>query len=312
MIEIERYRKEKKEEWNSFANNAKNSTFLFQRGYMDYHSDRFEDYSLMFYEKGKLVALLPANKNQSVLYSHQGLTYGGLVLNKKSTAKFVCDLFEELSAFLKEEGIEQVVYKALPFIYAQFPSDEPLYALSNLCKANIVSRDISSVIILNKTIPFSELRRRGKKKASAHGVKVRKTEDFGTFWNILETNLKLKYNSKPVHTLSEIKLLHRRFPDNIQLWAVYENDEMIGGTLLYISTQVVKTQYISASHRGKEICCLDFLFDHLINQSSYSQMYFDMGTSALDHSNNLRYPLLFQKEGFGARAVCCDTYLWQL
>ena len=41
---------------------SKNGTFLFLRAYMDYHSDRFHDHSLMFHnEKGKLIAVLPAN-----------------------------------------------------------------------------------------------------------------------------------------------------------------------------------------------------------------------------------------------------------
>jgi hypothetical protein len=312
MVEIVRYSSEKEKEWNDFVNNAKNGTFLFQRGYMDYHSDRFEDYSLMFFENGKLMALLPANKKKGVLYSHQGLTYGGLVLKNRITAKDVCAIFEELSNYLKSCKIEQVFYKVLPVIYAQLPSDEPIYSLTNVCKAEIVSRDISSVINLNNPLPFSELRKRGIKKATRHDIMIKRTEDLAAFWDILVYNLKIKYDSKPVHSLAEIELLHRRFPENIQLWAAYEKKEIIGGTLLYVTSQVVKTQYISASPRGKEVCALDLLFDQLINKTSYSQSFFDLGTSALEHSNNLRLPLLFQKEGFGARAVCCDTYLWNL
>ena len=51
---------------------------------MEYHKDRFDDYSLMIFNvNNKLVAILPAHKVDSVLYSHQGLTYGGLVLSSK-------------------------------------------------------------------------------------------------------------------------------------------------------------------------------------------------------------------------------------
>ena len=61
MFDIIRYTKDKADEWNEFVARSKNGTFLFNRNYMDYHSDRFADYSLMFYRKGRLYALMPAN-----------------------------------------------------------------------------------------------------------------------------------------------------------------------------------------------------------------------------------------------------------
>ena len=85
MFEVKTYEASLKEDWNRFVENAKNSTFLFNRNYMDYHADRFQDMSLMVYRKGKLYALLPANRKSDVLYSHQGLTYGGLILSNKAT-----------------------------------------------------------------------------------------------------------------------------------------------------------------------------------------------------------------------------------
>ncbi|MBQ6659691.1 MAG: GNAT family N-acetyltransferase, partial [Prevotella sp.] len=62
MFEIKRYNQEYADEWNQFVAQSKNGTFLFDRCYMDYHQDRFEDYSLMFYLDNKLYALLPANR----------------------------------------------------------------------------------------------------------------------------------------------------------------------------------------------------------------------------------------------------------
>ncbi len=71
--------------WNDFVMRSKQGTFLFDRRYMDYHRDRFSDYSLLFYKKGKLYALLPANIDGDTLWSHQGLTYGGLITNTHAT-----------------------------------------------------------------------------------------------------------------------------------------------------------------------------------------------------------------------------------
>ena len=85
MPEITRYTAAQSAEWNEFVERSKNGTFLFHRSYMDYHADRFTDHSLMVWNKGRLSALLPANEHDGTLYSHQGLTYGGLITNQLYT-----------------------------------------------------------------------------------------------------------------------------------------------------------------------------------------------------------------------------------
>ena len=93
MFDIIRYSADKADEWNAFVAASKNGTFLFDRRYMDYHSDRFLDHSLMFYEKGRLYAVMPANDDKhGTLFSHQGLTYGGLIMDKGCRAAKVHDL----------------------------------------------------------------------------------------------------------------------------------------------------------------------------------------------------------------------------
>jgi len=81
------------ENWNSFIGKAKNATFLFHRDFMDYHSDRFQDYSLIVLDKEKWVAVLPANVVGNEVFSHQGLTYGGLVYNESLKLASVIEVF---------------------------------------------------------------------------------------------------------------------------------------------------------------------------------------------------------------------------
>ena len=61
---------DRKAEWDRFCYTAKNATFLFQRDFMDYHSDRFTDHSLMMYKDEELIAVLPANIKDRTVYSH--------------------------------------------------------------------------------------------------------------------------------------------------------------------------------------------------------------------------------------------------
>lgn len=311
-MEIRRYRREDKELWNSFVNKARNATFLFDRNYMDYHADRFDDNSFMFYHKGKLKAVLPANVAGDTLYSHQGLTYGGLLLDKKATVEDVLECFDSLNFWLRENGISKVVYKTLPWIYQQYPSQEDLYALTWKCKAQLISRDISSSIVIDNKLKFAESRKSGIRKALSLNIEVGESNDVDGFWHVLEDNLGNRYNAKPVHTASEMKLLMSRFPNNIRLYVAKMNGEIVSGTLIYVTPQVVHTQYISASVEGKKHGALDLLFDYIINKVYANCRYFDFGKSTEQGGAYLNEPLIFQKEGFGGRGVCYDWYQWEL
>ena len=84
----------------------------------------------------------------------------------------------------------------------------------------------------------------------------------------------------------------------------------MAGTLVYETAKVVHTQYISASPEGKAKGALDMLFDHLVNDVYVGSRYFDFGKSTEDGGRYLNESLIFQKEGFGGRGVCYDTYEW--
>lgn len=313
MFDIIRYSPERKSEWDGFVAQSKNGTFLFFRDYMDYHSDRFADHSLMFYAGGRLYALLPANIKDGVLHSHQGLTYGGLVMREDAAAAAVVTLFSELNAYLKAEGVSRVAYKSIPWIYHLQPSGEDLYALFKVCRARISARDISSTIILGDRIKWHRDRRYGVNKARRSGVSVRRSDDLRAFWRVLDLNLGNKYGVRPVHTVEEMELLKSRFPDNIILYVAEKDGEVLGGTVLYVTGQVVHAQYISASPEGKRLRVIDAIYDVILNNDYAGfRHYFDFGKSTEDCGAILNENLIYQKEGFGGRGVCYDTYEWEV
>ena len=312
MFEIRRYTADRADEWNQFVAASKNGTFLFDRRFMDYHSDRFRDHSLMVYRDGRLYALLPANQKDDTLVTHGGLTYGGLVMSPQCSAKGVLESFTAINAYLRQQGFHSVVYKAIPWIYHQLPAEEDLYALTAVCNARLTIRDISSAIVSTRRLKFTESRRSGLRKALKAGLTVRESDDVDAFWHILNDNLTQKYAVRPVHSADELRLLQGRFPDNIKLWLVYDGDTPVGGTLLFLTPQVLHTQYISATPYGKQHGAIDLLFDHLIYNIYADYPYIDFGKSTVSDSADLNEQLIFQKEGFGARAVCYDTYEYEL
>ena len=312
MFEIRRYVPEYADEWNQFVAESKNGVFLFDRRYMDYHSDRFCDHSLMFYLDGRLLAVLPAHQSGDTLCSHNGLTYGGLVMSPRLTVVQTMHLFREMNEYLRSQGIRHVSYKAIPWIYHRLSAEEDLYALYHECHARIVARDFATNIYLSAGLRWERVRRRGIVRARNAGVVVERSDHYEAFWQVLADNLMNKYGVKPVHSLQEIELLHGRFPQNIQLYQAVREGKVLGGVVLYISSQVVHAQYSSASPEGKKLGVIDLLYDQIFKDYR-DYPYFDFGRST-EHpdGSGLNENLVFQKEGYGGRGLCYDIYEWDI
>lgn len=328
-MQVVRYSKEKSSEWDEFVKASRNGTFLFLRGYMDYHSDRFRDHSLMYYnDKGKLLAVLPANEKVvsktdasdavecKVLYSHQGLTYGGFVLSSSAKSADVLDMFSVTREYLKSRGFTTFHYKQIPIPYHKYPSQEDEYALwlngaeVEYCKLG------TAVALTDGQQEFLRMVRATKKtdrnRLLRMGYAIEMDAPLEVFWPVLTENLKKSFDAAPVHTLEEIQLLKERFPKNI-ICCVIRNAEgkVEAGTVLYIMDTVVHTQYISASKAGKHTNALDCLLLSLLlhyrEQEKYT--FFDFGTSMDDDNINLKPGLIAQKEGFGGRGVVYKQFV---
>lgn len=306
--ETRKYQPTDKTAWNNFVKKAKNATFLFHRDFMDYHSDRFQDYSLLVYSDGQLVAILPANLKNEVLHSHQGLSYGGLLLGRKATFQEALFSFKSVLAFLEKEGIALLNLKLVPKIYNLLPSDEMDYLLF-LTKAKITRRDLSCCVFNGNPLKIeSSNRLRGIKKGLKNELKVVEEPNCDLFWkNVLEPNLKKVHDQKPVHSLEEINLLKSHFPNNIKQFNVYKDEEIVAGTTIFETSEVAHAQYISANELGRKTGGLDFLFNHLLQHYSHKK-YFDFGISNELQGMKVNKGLMQWKESFGGRGIVHDFY----
>jgi len=274
---------------------------------MEYHQDRFDDYSLMVFKNEKLVGLFPANRVGDVIHSHQGLSYGGLVISNTIRFEDYLVAFKELLLFLNTNEIETVIFKILPKIYHLFPSDEIDYVLFML-DAKMFRRDISSCLKIGSE-NFSKDRLNGIKRGEKNNLYVKEVDCFKDFWNsILTPNLSAKHNVLPVHTLDEITYLKESFPLNIRQFNVYYNEEIVAGTTVFETTNVAHSQYMSGNSDKNTLGSLDFLHEHLIKNIFNNKAYFDFGISTENQGQNINKGLLYWKEGFGARSITHDFY----
>lgn len=310
----ERYSSILSTQWDDVVRRSGNGTFQLLSGYMDYHRSRFDDVSLLLRDrKGHASGAFPAcAERDGTVVSHSGLTYGGLLHDRKAHATDVYAMLDDVCSYYSAKGYKKLIYKAIPHIYHQQPCEADLYWLIQR-GAQIYSRALSTAIDLHAPLPFSKLRKRAVNKAERNAVEVSQSVDFDSFWPILVEVLLQRHGVHPVHTLDEIRLLHSRFPSHIRLYTAKLNTEVVAGTVIYASRGVAHAQYIASNAKGRECGALDLLFSRLIaDYQSEGYRWFDFGISTDHDGSALNTGLLSQKEGFGARSVCYDTYLLNL
>ncbi len=305
---IQRYTNQDALNWNTFVANCKNATFLHNRNFMDYHVDRFKDFSLIVIENNKWAAVLPANIENFQIHSHQGLTYGGLLHDQKVKQQAVIEILKQILVYFNDAKITTIYYKCIPSIYHQVPYDAINYALF-LANANLYRRDCLSVLDLTKKNKIIAGRIEGIKKGSNKNLEIRETNNFDDFWNIiLIPHLKQKFDTKPVHSLEEISRLKKLFPDNIRQFNVYQDNKIVAGTTIFEDLQVAHAQYICADNSKSLNGSLDYLYHYLITDIFKNKRFFDFGISNENNGKKLNGGLIFWKESFGASTIVQDFY----
>lgn len=313
-MQIRRYCPSDRADWDRFIAASRNGTFLFLRGFMDYHADRFTDHSLIITDEKGWVAVLPANSTtEATFHSHQGLTYGGFVLAPRIGAGTVMALFDMVQNYLRHEGFREWHYKQVPYIYHRQPSEDDEYALWRI-GARLEVCNLATAIDLRSPLPatLEERRGRGQRRAIKCGYRVREltdTAELATYWPIIEDNLRSCHDTAPVHTCQEMQMLMGRFPLNIRCWVADGGEGHTtpsGIFLLFEDQMVTHSQYPHATAEAKQNGVMDLLILHVIDiyrQQRPDIRYFDFGISNEQAGRFLNEGLQAQKEGFGARGV---------
>ncbi len=305
---IKRYSAADYGRWNEFIAKAKNATFLFHRDFMEYHADRFQDFSLIVCDGDKWLAVLPAHVENGRVYSHRGLTYGGLVIDNSIRLAEMIVVFRQLLQYLNGENIQFLHLSLIPPIYHHFPSDEIKYALF-LADAVLERRDALAVIDQDHPMLATKNRRNSIRRGAKYGLEIREDNDFRIFWTkILIPNLANKHGVKPVHTIEEIERLHALFPQNIRHFNVYDNDRIVAGTTVFESELVAHPQYVSGREDKNALGSIDYLYSYLITEVFSEKKFFDFGISNEKQGRKLNEGLIFWKESFGARTIAHDFY----
>lgn len=275
---------------------------------MEYHSDRFEDASLMIHKKNKLVGIIPAHRTETTFNSHGGLTYGGLITQGLGTND-ILEISAQLLEFLKRLGYQTFKIKIMPsFLQMHYHSAMEYFLFTK--GAQLEGRDMNFVIDLQEPITIHKSKLKKLQAVSNSGLEIRQSKDPGPFWNqVLIPVLRDSHGTQPVHSLEEIRLLMGRFPDNIVQYDVYKEEQIVAGMTLFVDNGVVKSQYGAAHDLGKQLRALDYLYWVLFRDLKRKGFrYFDLGTSTVAKGASYNSGLSRYKEEFGGRPVNLDHY----
>lgn len=318
QLTIELFQPRFTEEWDDFVWQANNGTIFHTRRFLNYHPpERFEDHSLIFRKDKRVIALFPATiryeQHRRILTSHRGASYGGLVTKFNVGIKDTFQLVETLIQYAEDNQFQGVELTPPPIVYYHRPSHYVDFALVKN-GFGYRKREISSVIPLTFNeqevlYTFSPESRRAVRRGVKLGVEVRESDEYENFYRILKHNLKMRHNVTPTHSLEELILLRKIFPDRIRFFGAYAEDRMVAGVVMFICNQrVVLAFYISHDEEFQQYRGVNCLFFEIIKWAIREQYaYLDFGIFTVNMDPN--WGLGRFKESFGAQGIFRDTLL---
>ena len=269
----------------------------------------------MIKKKGKLFSVFPAAEKKIGgtihLVSHPGASVGSFVVPESLSIADSMALADCLVTYAKGCEFDRIRITLPPTLYQRRLSN---YMDFSFFKQNFyyVKRDITSILFLEEALEttvekFRSSHRRAVRKANEKGVVVRQSNDFDSFYRILEKNLNIRHGVTPTHSLEELKHIHELFPDKINLFGAYIDDTMVAGVVNFmVNNHVVLAFYISHDENYAEYRAVNLLFYSIFDWAVQSHFkIYDFGTFTVDEEPNMGLGRF--KENFGASGIFRDT-----
>ena len=324
---VEEYTPDQFDVWESFIDESVNGTIFHRQKFIGYHpADRFQDNSLLFYYKKRLIAVFPAcvieRNGKTVLKSHAGTSYGGPVFNEKQSLRRVYSVMEALDEYAREKGFDQIEMRTSPKIFYKSFLDQLEFTLSGLGYCREAEELVTfyrmadyayneDILEFAKSFPTT-CRKEIRKSAEHITAKIVETEEeVNRFHEILSDNLSSKYNKQPTHTLDELKTLLRLFPGEIFILGIYHGDRLVGGyTVITINEKGLHIFYAAMDYDYQIYRPLNLGLARLIQIGTERNMeVLNYGISTEDGGKYINWGLLRFKEDFGGTGALRTNWI---
>ena len=316
MFTLHRYINQNESRWDQFVLSGNNGTLFHLRKFLNYHpKDRFQDHSILIEKKQNLFSVLPAAElivdGNRILVSHPGSTVGSFVVPENLSIADAMSMSEALVTYVKENKFSGIRITLPPTLYQRRLSN---YMDFSFFKQGFTysKRDVTSILFLEDSLDknlakFKSSHLRAVRNAQEKGVNVRQSNDFDSFYHILEQNLKIRHGVSPTHTLAELKNIHALFPDRVNLFAAFVKDVMVAGVVNFVvNDYVVLAFYISHDEAYQEFRAVNLLFYSIFDWAIQQGFrIYDFGTFTVNEEPNMGLGRF--KENFGASGIFRDT-----
>jgi len=316
MFTLHRYINQSESRWDQFVLSGNNGTLFHLRKFLNYHpKDRFQDHSILIEKKQNLFSVLPAAElivdGNRILVSHPGSTVGSFVVPENISIADAMSMSEALVTYVKENKFSGIRITLPPTLYQRRLSN---YMDFSFFKQGFTysKRDVTSILFLEDSLDknlakFKSSHLRAVRNAQEKGVTVCQSNDFDSFYHILEQNLNIRHGVSPTHTLAELKNIHALFPDRVNLFAAFVKDVMVAGVVNFVvNDHVVLAFYISHDEAYQEFRAVNLLFYSIFDWAIQQGFrIYDFGTFTVNEEPNMGLGRF--KENFGASGIFRDT-----
>lgn len=306
--EVRHYFSDLEQDWKVVLNSALNATLMHERNFLAYHSpDKFEDFSVLIYRDNLPVAVFPAHREDRVVHSHKGLSYGGLI-HRPCSFNQKLEMFKSLLKHYESLGIRYLQIKETPSFYGTKPDEATIY-LMHLVGAKTIQMELSLAIKLPMQVRHKG-RKANLKQAALANLEIKEAPGPDEFWEeLLLPNLEKRYQKKPTHSKQEMVFLMERFPENIRQFNVYKENSLVAGATVFFTNNCLHTQYLASNQQGRNLHALDALVKYLCENYAGKRPFFDFGHSNENNGKTINSLLFRWKESFGGSSFAHRHFL---
>ena len=330
MIEILKYENNLIDEWDSFIERSNNGTIFHKQKFLSYHITRsFQDHSLLFKKRGRIIAVFPAAKQQKkskkILFSHPGASFGGIVY-RNLTYEDCQKILELIEKEALENNFDDIFIIQPPTVFCKYQNDEIVDYCLRRRNYNSNENYLTSVLLVEQNVN-NQIRKICKNKNRSEGYYNKLIEKnslsfkwvsrFDDFYPILIKN-KNKHNALPTHSLEELEKLRLLFPNDVLQLMLYKNDAIGGMTIFRANQKCIIIFYSMFDYKYNNLQPITLLMQYLIRWSNKNNIkIIDYGVSHQPSRTKssstaklleLNKSLIRFKEEFGCFASIRNTY----
>jgi len=317
-IAIEEYQEINRQEWEDFVNKSNNGTMFHKMQFLDYHTPgKFSFNHLMFRRNGELIGVLPGGlkDNAKTYWSPVGASYGSIV-TKDLHFEESLEIVDALMKYCKSINLKDIYLIPPPIIYNDNYNQHIEYAMLYRkfdFELHYISHAIDLKFGQDFLAHFDKTARKTIHKIIREGhVTIRESDDYATFNDILLDN-KSRHGVKPTHTLEDMIRIRDLMPDSVKLLMVYNDDEPIAGSWLFLCNKKVvlcfyNMLYYKYEHL-KPVYLIMYETVRWATENGYEWV--DIGVSQDTKAEDPMTPslnLIKFKERFDSRGILRTTY----